>query len=95
MTRSIFRSLCDVWGLLLVALLVVIAIALFVDDADARSRVRTIHMDRGEVMRVVTHAPAVCVFVANRTVDDDEPRQVTRIVARPCPPSVEPDITIP
>lgn len=62
-----------------------------VPAAASRPQPRTIHLERGEVARVVTHAPVVCVFVANRTVVDSQPRQVTRVVARPCPPSVEPD----
>lgn len=93
MIRSMLRSLCDVWALILLGLLAVLIVALYVDEADAarRDRPTTLHLERGEVARVVTHSPVVCVFVANRTVVDSQPRQVTRVVARPCPPSVEPD----
>lgn len=62
--------------------------------ADARARARTVDMGRGDVVRVVTHARVVCVFVENRTVHDARPRIVTKVVGRPCPPSVEPDVIV-
>lgn len=70
----------------------VVGLLLTFAPASAGPGRQVIHLERGDVVRVVSHSRAACVYVWNSTVHDAHPKVTTKVRARPCPPHVDPDV---